>query len=56
MNTTQKEALEALKQAFALATVSGLFDKIQPFCSHPDSINDVANAYDAFEETVKPAN
>lgn len=51
MNQKQKEALIALKHAFALSTMSGLFDCLQPFCKHPDSINDVADAYDAFSES-----
>jgi hypothetical protein len=45
----KREALVALKSAFALATSSGLFDCIQPFCKNPESINDVANAYEEFE-------
>lgn len=46
MNEQQKQALQALSDAFTKAYDSGLLDIIQLDCDYPSSINDVVDAVD----------
>lgn len=47
ITTEQRDALRRFKENLAAAHEAGLWDLVQGYCAHADSINDTIDAVDA---------